>query len=38
MNAYETSFHWPLCASLTLASAASGHMVKNNVVETGLAW
>ncbi|ORX35876.1 bacterial low temperature requirement A protein-domain-containing protein [Kockovaella imperatae] len=30
--------HWPLCASLTLASAASGHMVRDNHVDVSLAW
>lgn len=34
----EISFHWPLCASLVLASAASGEMMKHNEVESGLEW
>jgi len=33
-----TLFHWPLCASLVLASAASGEMVQNNEVDRGVAW
>ncbi|OXG80481.1 hypothetical protein C345_05169 [Cryptococcus neoformans A2-102-5] len=33
-----TFFHWPLCASLILASAASGKMVVNDEVETGVHW
>lgn len=31
-------FHWPLCASLVLASAASGEMMKEDDVVTGLEW
>jgi hypothetical protein len=30
--------HWPLCASLVLASAASGEMIKEDEVATGLEW
>ncbi|ODO03664.1 hypothetical protein L198_02515, partial [Cryptococcus wingfieldii CBS 7118] len=31
-------FHWPLSASLVLASAACGKMVANDEVETGVHW
>ncbi|RSH88423.1 uncharacterized protein EHS24_000968 [Apiotrichum porosum] len=30
--------HWPLCASLVLASSASGEMVKHDEVEAGVKW
>ncbi|KAK8847689.1 hypothetical protein IAR55_005548 [Kwoniella newhampshirensis] len=33
-----TFFHWPLCASLILASAACGRMVSHDEVETGVHW
>ncbi|WVQ80108.1 hypothetical protein IAT38_002209 [Cryptococcus sp. DSM 104549] len=31
-------FHWPLCASLVLASAASGRMIAEDEVEDGVHW
>ncbi|KIR24869.1 hypothetical protein I307_05834 [Cryptococcus deuterogattii 99/473] len=33
-----TFFHWPLCAALVLASAASGKMVANDEVDSGVHW
>lgn len=33
-----TWLHWPLCATLVLASAASGRMVAENEVSRGVVW
>ncbi|RSH92466.1 hypothetical protein EHS25_008882 [Saitozyma podzolica] len=33
-----TFLHWPLCASLVLASAASGRMVASEEVDAGVHW
>jgi hypothetical protein len=37
-TANSNSLHWPLCASLVLASAASGRMVASEEVDAGVHW
>lgn len=35
---HTLSFHWPLCASLVLASAACGRMIANDEVDKAVHW